>query len=319
MAPVLKKHPVTLLLQSLLFFVLGLVLGDQRAAAATPPIIVTTTSIIADTTRAIAGETATVTALMGPGVDPHLYKASPGDLRALQRADIILHNGLHLEGKLADALEKLATRKTVVAVTAQISPGLLRAPQGTTTPASTLQNFDPHVWFDPTLWIMAAAEIRDTLIRHDPTHTALYTTNYERLRQQLEDLHLWTQRELAKIPAKRRILITAHDAFGYFGRAYAIDVRGIQGLSTDSEASLREIEGLVTLIIEREIPAVFVESSVSPKTVQALVEGVRARGRALRIGGELLSDSLAAPGTPGGSYIGMIRHNVTTIVSNLQE
>lgn len=319
MTPAFQRYRVTLLLKSFLFLVLGLLSVARVAASETRPIIVTTTSIIADTTRAIAADTATVTALMGPGVDPHLYKASPGDLRALQRADIILHNGLHLEGKLADALEKLATRKTVVAVTAQIPLGLLREPHGSTPPSSTPQNFDPHVWFDPTLWVMAAAEIRDTLIRYDRTHAALYTANYEQLRQQLHELHLWTQRELAKIPPKRRILITAHDAFGYFGRAYTIDVRGIQGMSTDSEASLREIEGLVTLIIEREIPAVFVESSVSPKTVQALVEGARARGRALRIGGELLSDSLAAPGTPGGSYVGMIQHNVTTIVSSLKE
>jgi manganese/zinc/iron transport system substrate-binding protein len=280
--------------------------------SAQPPLsVVTTTSIIADTTRRIGGERTEVSSLMGEGVDPHLYKASPGDLRLLSAADLVLHNGLHLEGKMADALEKLSTRKPVVAVTARIPATLLRK-------TSEFQDsYDPHVWFDVSLWIVVAEYIRDTLIEQDRAGEAGYRTRFQSFESELKDLHAWCSAEIQRIPTPRRLLVTAHDAFGYFGRAYGLEVKGIQGLSTDSEASLQDIRYLVDLLVQRDIPAVFVESSVSPKTVEALVEGSRSRGHALIIGGELFSDTLGPSDSPAGNYTGMVRHNVVTITSAL--
>jgi manganese/zinc/iron transport system substrate-binding protein len=277
-----------------------------------PPLtVVTTTSIIADTTKRIGGESTEVRSLMGEGVDPHLYKASPGDLRLLSAADLVLHNGLHLEGKMADALEKLSTRKPVVAVTARIPTDQLR------TTKEGLNSYDPHVWFDVSLWLAVAEHIRDTLIEHDRTNEVGYRTRFQSFERELKELHTWCRAEFQKISPSRRVLITAHDAFGYLGRAYELEVRGIQGLSTDSEASLQDIQHLLDVITQRDIPAVFVENSVSPKAVEALVEGSRSRGHALTIGGELFSDTLGSPHSPAGSYVGMVRHNVVTITSAL--
>lgn len=280
-------------------------MGERRLS------VVTTTSIIADTTRRIGGEDLHVASLMGEGIDPHLYKASPGDLRILSSADLVLHNGLHLEGKMADALEKLGGRKPVVAVSSRIPADLLRR-------TSEFQNnHDPHVWFDVSLWLMVAEHIRDILIEHDPSHEANYRTRFQSLDAEFRELHAWCAREIQKIPPARRLLVTAHDAFGYFGRAYGIEVKGIQGLSTDSEASLQDIHHLVDLLVQRDIPAVFIESSVSPKTIEALIEGGASRSHPLTIGGELFSDTLGAPDSPAGTYIGMVRHNVATITSAL--
>ncbi len=282
-----------------------------EALGQSPLSVVTTTSIIADTTKRIGGENTNVRSLMGEGVDPHLYKASPGDLRLLSAADLVLHNGLHLEGKMADALEKLSTRKPVVAVTARIPTDRLRKT------SEGLNSYDPHVWFDVSLWLAVAEHIRDTLIEHDRANEAGYRTRYQSLEGELRELHTWCRAEFQKISPSRRVLITAHDAFGYLGRAYELEVRGIQGLSTDSEASLQDIRHLLDLITQRDIPAVFVENSVSPKAVEALVEGSRSRGHALTIGGELFSDTLGSPHSPAGSYVGMVRHNVVTITSAL--
>jgi manganese/zinc/iron transport system substrate-binding protein len=282
------------------------------SAHATPSFtVVTTTGIIADSARAIAGDTALVESLMGPGVDPHLYKASPGDLRKLSNASLILYNGLHLEGKMADVLEKLSARKPVVAVTKSLSAQTLRST------GSDSEIVDPHVWFDVSLWIEVAKTIRDALVTHNPQAAALYSQRFEDLSTKLKALHEWCKQELASIPPARRTMITAHDAFSYFGRAYGIEVLGIQGVSTDSEASLREINNLVQLLVQRKIPAVFVESTISPKAVEALLEGAASRGHRVMIGGELFSDALGEQGTPQGSYDGMVRHNVHTIKSAL--
>jgi manganese/zinc/iron transport system substrate-binding protein len=248
---------------------------------------------------------------MGPGVDPHLYKASPGDLRKLSNASLILYNGLHLEGKMADVLEKLSARKPVVAVTKSLSAQTLRST------GSDSEIVDPHVWFDVSLWIEVAKTIRDALVTHNPQAAALYSQRFEDLSTKLKALHEWCKQELASIPPARRTMITAHDAFSYFGRAYGIEVLGIQGVSTDSEASLREINNLVQLLVQRKIPAVFVESTISPKAVEALLEGAASRGHRVMIGGELFSDALGEQGTPQGSYDGMVRHNVHTIKSAL--
>jgi manganese/zinc/iron transport system substrate-binding protein len=276
-----------------------------------PLSVVATTSIIADTARNIAGPLATVTALMGPGIDPHLYKASPGDLRTLSQASLIFYNGLHLEGKMADALQRLGTRKPVVAVTDLIARDKLRA---VSTDGTT---YDPHVWFDLNLWIECADAIRAALSQHDAPHADEYTKRFQTFREALRQLDTWSRERMSAIPPSNRILITAHDAFGYFGRAYGIEVLAIQGVSTESEASLRSINDLVSVIVERKIPAIFIENTISPKAVEALVEGAKNRGQTVRIGGQLLGDSLGELGTPEESYIGTVRYNVETIATAL--
>jgi manganese/zinc/iron transport system substrate-binding protein len=290
---------------------IALLLVYRNTHAAPTFTVVTTTGIIADSTRAIAGDTALVEPLMGAGVDPHLYKASPGDLRKLSNASLILYNGLHLEGKMADVLEKLGARKPVIAITKRLPRERLRS----TDPNSEMS--DPHIWFDVALWIEATKTIRDALMQHNPQAASIYSQRFDALSSKLQELHEWCRKEIADIPQSRRTMITAHDAFGYFGRAYGIEVLGIQGVSTDSEASLREINNLVQLLVERKIPAVFVESTVSPKAVEALIEGAASRGHRVAIGGELLSDALGKQGTPQGTYEGMVKHNVTTIKNAL--
>lgn len=286
-------------------------LFPAAAPAAEPLKVVATTGMIADTARNIAGDRADVRALMGPGVDPHLYKATPGDVRALQKADLILYNGLHLEGRLADVLVRLARTQPTVQVTETIDEARLREPP------EFEGHFDPHVWFDVELWITVAERTRDALIERDAAGKETYTANAAKYIAQLRELHTWCKAEIGRIPEIDRVLVTAHDAFGYFGRAYGMTVHAIQGISTDSEAALKDINALVDLLVEKKLPAVFVESSVPRKAVDALVEGCKARGHTVRIGGELFSDAMGAPGTSEGTYIGMVRHNVRTIVAAL--
>lgn len=273
--------------------------------------VITTTAMIADAARNIAGSHAEVIALMGQGVDPHVYKASPGDVRTLESADLILYNGLHLEGRMADTLEQLGKRRRVVAVAEAIPHNLLRNP-----PEFEGQH-DPHVWFDPTLWRLVAERVRDAMVEADPANATEYRANATTYLAKLDSLHAWTKAQIATIPESGRVLVTAHDAFGYFGRAYGVEVLGIQGISTDSETSLDTVRSLVTLLADRKIPAVFVESSVPRKSIEALIEGSKAKGHTLAIGGELFSDAMGPEGTPEGTYLGMVRHNVVTIVKAL--
>ncbi len=278
--------------------------------------IVATTGMVADLARVVGGDRVLVTALMGEGVDPHLYRPTPGDLRMLEQADLILYNGLLLEGRMADVFERMGTRKPTVAVTAKIDRARVHAKEGAT------DHDDPHVWFDVAMWSQAVEAVREALVKADARGgekaAAEYAERAERYRKELLDLDAWCRAELGTIPAERRVLITAHDAFGYFGKAYGVEVRGIQGVSTDSEASMPAISGLVELIVSRKVSAVFVESSVPRKTVEALVEGAKSRGHTVRIGGELFSDAMGADGTPEGTYVGMVRHNVRTIVEALR-
>jgi manganese/zinc/iron transport system substrate-binding protein len=273
--------------------------------------VVATIGMIGDVARNIAGDRAQVTWLMGEGVDPHLYKASPGDVRLMADADVILYNGLHLEGRMADVIVKMARTKTVVRVTEAIDESQLREPpefQG---------QYDPHVWFDVALWSRVAERIRDALIEADPDGRETYAANAEAYLTKLRELDEYARATIATIPENRRVMVTAHDAFGYFGRAYGLEVKGIQGISTDSEASLQDINALVDMLVQDRIPAVFVESSVSRKTIDALVEGCRARGHTVAVGGELFSDAMGPEGTPEGTYIGMVRHNVNTVTRAL--
>ncbi len=273
--------------------------------------VVATTGMIADMVRKVGGDSVQVVALMGPGVDPHLYKATQGDLGQLQRADVIFYNGLHLEGKMGEVFEKLQRIKRVVPLAAAVdSSRLLADPvyQGA---------HDPHIWFDVSLWASTLGLVAETLAGVDPENGPYYRENAAAYGTELTELHRWVGEELGRIPADQRILITAHDAFNYFGEAYDIEVRGLQGISTLSEFGLKDRVELVDFIVERGIGAVFVETSVSEKNIEAIIEGCRQRGHEVRIGGNLFSDAMGAADTPEGTYLGMVRWNVRTMVSSL--
>lgn len=295
---------------------LALLLVAVPAAAPLPAygkvVAVATTGMIADAVRAVGGELVEVHGLMGPGVDPHLYKASQGDVRRMAAADVIFYNGLMLEGRLSDLLVRMARQKPTVAVSEYVPQELL------IEAAQFEGHYDPHIWFDLSLWKLAVERIRDGLIEVDPVNQQAYQQNAAAYMQELDRLDGYIRERLAEIPPAQRVLVTAHDAFGYFGLAYGIEVVGLQGISTDSEVGLRDIQNLVAFLVERGIKAVFVESSVPRRSLEAVVQGAAGRGHQVVIGGELYSDALGEPGTPAGSFVGMIRHNVDTIVAALK-
>jgi len=272
--------------------------------------VVATTGMVADLARHAGGEFVTVEALMGPGVDPHLYKATPSDLQKLRAADVVLFSGKGLEGKMGDILGKLAKTKSVAAVTESIHDDELQSHEP--------GHVDPHVWFDVALWARCAPVVGDALAKADPAHADAYRENAASYRSELEgELDGWVRSRIATIPAERRVLITSHDAFRYFGRAYDIEVHGLQGISTASVAGVKDVENLVDMIVSRKIKAIFVETSVSPKALEAVQEHVRRRGHAVVIGGKLFSDAMGdTPETD--HYAGMIRHNVETLVEALR-
>lgn len=314
----MKFHSTTWILGAFLLS-LGLSSCKNKAKQATAPQsypykITTTVGMITDITRNIVGDssTAKVKGIIGQGVDPHLYKPTRNDLVALTEADIIFYNGLKLEGKMEDALETFSKKgKPVHAVTNAIKNDKSYLLAGDD------DHHDPHVWMDVQGWIKATEEISKSLADYDPKNAASYQTNSEAYLSQLTALDNYARQSIRTIPDSQRVLVTAHDAFGYLGKAYGIEVRGIQGLSTESEAGVKDIENLVDFLVTRNIPVVFIESSVSSKNVNALVEGTRARGHDLQIGGTLFSDAMGAEGTYEGTYIGMIDHNVTTITRTL--
>lgn len=273
--------------------------------------VVATTNIIGDLARALAGDDAEVVALMGPGVDPHLYKASESDVRKLASADLILYNGLHLEGKMGDILVKMARQRPVVAVADEIPEGELLEPP------LLAGLYDPHVWFDVSLWATGVDVVAEELARLDPEHAEGYRRRAAEYSAELDALDAWVAQRVGTLPEERRVLITAHDAFGYFGRRYGVRVVGIQGISTLAEAGLEDVERVVNLVVESGVPAIFVESSVSPRTVEAVQAAVVDQGGRVEIGGQLFSDALGAAGTPEGTYVGMVRHNVDTLVDAL--
>ena len=274
--------------------------------------VLATTGMIGDLAARISGEHAKVTALMGPGVDPHLYKASEGDVRSLESADLILYNGLNLEGKMQDIFARLAKSRAVLAVADAVPESKRRRPP------EFLGHFDPHVWFDPSLWALTVAPIARELEKLDPGHADDYRKNAEALEKALLDLDREVETRIAEIPSDHRVLVTAHDAFGYFGRRYGMEVVGLQGISTVSEAGLQDVERLVDRIVQRKIKAIFVESSVSPRSIEAVRKACESRGHHVAIGGQLFSDAMGPAGTPEGTYPGMVRHNVKTIVEALR-
>jgi len=274
--------------------------------------VVVTTGMIKDAVENVAGDHVKVIALMGPGVDPHLYKATQGDLQKLTDADVVFYNGLHLEGKMGVVLEKLSRLKPVIAVSSHIPEDSLRTVPG-------FQGaHDPHIWFDVKLWEYAVKEITRSLQEQDSAHASLYAANGAKYISRLDSLHNSIYKQLHEIPAQLRVLITAHDAFGYFGDAYQVEVHGLQGISTLSEFGLKDVTDLVNFIVERKIKAIFVETSVSRKSIDAVVEGCRQRGWPLSIGGNLYSDAMGAAGTPEGHYVGMVNANVQTILHALK-
>jgi len=274
--------------------------------------VLATTAMIGDLVREIGGDRIRAEVLLGEGVDPHLYRATREDVARMLRADLIFYNGLLLEGKMTDAFVRVARAgRPVYAVTELLPEGSLIEPDG------TAGHFDPHVWMDPRAWSTAAELIAAKLTEHDPGGADGFARNLATLRERIAALDAWAAQAIASIPERQRLLVTAHDAFNYFSRRYGIEVLGIQGISTESEAGVRRIQEFVELLAERRVPAVFVESSVSDRNIQALVEGAAARGHQVTIGGTLFSDAMGAPGTYEGTYLGMIDHNVTAIVTAL--
>ncbi|MGI8486023.1 MAG: metal ABC transporter solute-binding protein, Zn/Mn family [Thermomicrobiales bacterium] len=274
--------------------------------------VTTTVGMIADMVRNVGGDRVEVTGLMGPGVDPHLYKPSAHDVGRLSDADIIFYGGLHLEGRMGETFEAIGrTGKPTIAVSEHISEDLLR------TPPEFKGQHDPHIWFDVTLWMLALDTVSERLQEYSPDDAELFQMNAARYRGELEALDAYVREQVARLPEERRVLVTAHDAFGYFGDAYGFEVRGLQGISTASETGAGDVQDLIGFIVERKLPAIFVESSVSKATIDAVQEGSKARGWEVVIGGELFSDAMGEDGTPEGTYIGMVRHNIDTIVGAL--
>lgn len=273
--------------------------------------IVTTIGMVTDIVKNVGGDRVEVTGLMGPGVDPHLYKASAGDVQRLTSGQLIFYNGLHLESKMGDILAKMSGNTKTIAVTDTVDRSLLL------TPPEFEGQYDPHLWFDVTLWMKAVGTVRDTLGEFDSDNTLMYWTNAERYLAKLAELHAYVKSQAERVPSEQRVLVTAHDAFNYFGKAYGFEVRGLQGISTATEAGIADVQELATFIAERRIPAIFVESSVSTRSLEAVKAAVKSKGFDVEIGGELFSDAMGNEGTPEGTYIGMVRHNIDTIVTAL--
>ena len=288
-----------------------LALGPTATRAAAPLTVVATTGMIADAARNVGGDLVTVEALMGPGIDPHSYRQTRTDIVAMSRADIVLWHGLYLEAQLEEFLLQLAEDNRVVAVAERLPDTALIAHD------DYEGKFDPHVWMDPALWAQVVGAVRDALSEARPDAAEAFAANADAYIAEVEALGAYAARVLGSVPADNRVLLTSHDAFNYFGAAYDFDVVGIQGISTESEAGLQRIATLVDLLVERGIGAVFVETSVSDRNIRALVEGARARGHDVVIGGSLFSDAMGPPGTYEGTYIGMIDHNATTVAAAL--
>ncbi|NLB19754.1 MAG: zinc ABC transporter solute-binding protein [Clostridium sp.] len=275
--------------------------------------VVTTTTLAGDLVKQIGKDNVDIEFLMGPGVDPHLYKASAGDVAKMENADMVVYGGLHLEGKMGDVFENIEeSEKLILAVTKDIDNSKLL--DFVTSPGS----YDPHVWFDLELWKIAALSVKDGLIKLDEENTTNYEANYDAYIKELTEAEEYIRTRVEEVPQSQRIFITAHDAFQYFGRAYGFEVRGLQGISTDSEAGTQDVRKLADYIVDNQIKAIFVESSVPRKNIEALQEAVQARGFEVEIGGELYSDSTGNPGTEVETFIGTVKENIDTIVDALK-
>lgn len=294
------------LILAIFFVFTSLSYADSR------PEVVTTIGMIYDVVENIAKDKVHITGIINAGVDPHLYKATRSDISKLSTADLVFYNGLLLEGKLTDALIRVASSgKKVVAVTEALEPEFLLSPP------EFNQHHDPHVWMDPSAWAKTIEVVKNNLIALDPKNSDFYTQNSKAYLEKINNLDKYCEKILSSVPKESRVLVTAHDAFNYFGRRYGFEVLGIQGISTESEAGVKDIENLVDTLVKRKIKAVFVESTVSQRNIQALIEGANASGHKVLIGGQLFSDAMGKPGTYEGTYEGMIDHNATTITKAL--
>jgi len=315
--PLILRHSSRLALVAFILMLAGC--SPKSPGSATPSDLgarkikaVCTIGMIADIVQIVGGDRVTSEGLMGAGVDPHLYKASEGDVRKLAEADIIFYNGLNLEGKMGDLFVRMSSTRPTVAVTEHIDPKLLREPP------EFAGHYDPHVWFDVTLWISAVQRVAEALAKLDPTHASDYSQRAAAYAEELKQLDQFVAGRVAEIPKERRVLVTAHDAFGYFGQHYDIEVVALQGISTASEAGVGDVKRIVDIVVSRKLKAIFAESSVPQRTIEAVVEAARSHGHTVTIGGSLFSDAMGDPGTPEGNYIGMIRHNVNTITDALK-
>ncbi|MEW9123960.1 MAG: zinc ABC transporter substrate-binding protein [Thermotaleaceae bacterium] len=275
--------------------------------------IVATTTMLADLSKIIGGEQVSVNGLMGPGIDPHLYQASAGDVTLMQKADVVVYNGLHLEGKMGEIFENLNGQGIFVI---SIEEGIDKSKLLMSEDDKSV--YDPHIWFDVSLWKDAARIVAAGLSQADPNHSSDYEANLENYLKELDLTDTYIRDRSSEVVEGQRVLITAHDAFNYFGKAYGFEVRGLQGISTDAEAGTADVSALASFIVERQIKAIFVESSVPPKTIEALQAAVKAKGFDVAIGGELYSDSLGGEGSGAESYILTVRANIETIVDSLK-
>ncbi len=276
------------------------------------PTIVSTTGMINDIAKNIGGDAITPISLMGPGIDPHLYKASAGDVQTLNNANLILYNGLHLEAKMIDIFEKMNQKKPTIAISKNIPKNKLNV-------SPDYKDFpDPHIWFDVSLWIMATKEVTNALIKLAPDNEKQFKKNETVYIKKLNSLNNWITAQINQIPIKNRHLVTAHDAFSYFGDAYNFNVVGLQGISTAAQANTKDIQNTATIILQHKIPTIHIESSVPIRQIQALQAAVKAKGWNVSIGKTLYTDALGDPNTPEGTYIGMMKHNVMSIVNGLK-
>lgn len=285
----------------------------EEAERKGPLHIVTTTGIIENGVEEIVGDSAEVSSLMGPGTDPHLYTPTPGDIKLLDDADVIVANGLHLEGKMAEMLIKYGKEKPVVLVSDGIPENLLRKS------ADFGDAYDPHIWFNPELWLMGLNHVKNQLMEIDTNAQQYYDKNFLNYQAAIHSMDGWVKSQVSEIDSTARVLITSHDAFAYFGLHYGIEVRGIQGISTLSEVGLKDIASMVDFVIEKKIPSIFIETSTSQKTAQSIVDGARAKGYQLNLKGPLYSDALGEPDGEAGTYIGMVKANVRMIVNGLSK
>ncbi len=285
--------------------------GDKNASSNETIQVTTTTGQVADIVKNVGGDKVSVTSLMGPGVDPHLYQASQGDIKKLNDADMIFYNGLHLEGKMEEIFEKMSKDKATVAVADFVPEDMLIGTAETNA-------HDPHVWFNIQAWAHAVDAVEKELTKQSPENEKVFKENAANYKKELDELDQYAKEQIQTIPETSRVLVTAHDAFAYFGHAYGLEVMGLQGLSTDSEYGLKDVQGLVDILVERNIKAVFIESSISEKSINAVVEGAKKQGHEVAIGGELFSDAMGEEGTEEGTYIGMFKHNVDIMVSSLK-
>ena len=293
--------------------IVGIHIGPAQAAnfdGNYPIRVGATVGMVADIVHEVAGDRARVTNIIGSGVDPHVYSPTRSDVAVLYKSDLIFYAGLLLEGQMTDILVKISRKRPVYAITELLKSDYLIHDEQT-------DHHDPHVWMDVNGWRKAVDVVADALIEFDASGADDYRNNAAAYQLRLKRLDDYARTAIASIPENQRVLVTAHDAFNYLGRAYGLEVMGIQGLSTESEAGLKDINGLVDLLVSRRIPAVFVETSVSDKNVKALIEGAASRGHSVSIGGELFSDAMGTPGTYEGTYEGMIDHNITVIVRAL--